>query len=132
MLYKVSYCILGTLVISGIVLYSYFWLLFVCHLALKVFYPLKSAKFIDSNYSKKIYIAEVLILFLIGTVPSIVLAAGSNYRLIGFPPIYCGADSAFQFYVIILPVLISNCANMMLMLFVIYRLHMVSLIVLCS
>ena len=126
----VAFVYVGSLAASLIVIYSYFWLLFVCHLALKVFYPLKSAKFFNSDHSRIIYIAEILIVFLIGTIPSIILATvGSNYGVIGFPPIYCALNSTYRFYVIFTPVLVTNCASGILMLLVICRLHLVSLMV---
>ena len=120
----------GSLITSGVTTYTYFWLLYVSHLGLKVFYPLKSAKFFNSDYSRIIYITEVLIVFLIGTIPSIILAAvGSNYTVIGFPPTYCAINSTYRIYVTVFPLLITNCTSVILMLLVIYRLHMVSLIV---
>ena len=95
-----------------------------------MFYPLKSDKLFNSDYSRIIYITEVLIVFLIGIIPSIMLATvGSNYRIIGFPPIYCGLDLTYRIYVLVFPVLITNSAMIILMLLVVYRLHMVSLMV---
>ena len=120
----------GSLAASLIVIYSYFWLLFVCHLALRVFYPLKSAKLFNSDHSRIIYIVEVLIVFLIGTIPSITLATvGSNYGLIEFPGVFCALNSPYRFYVIVAPVLVTNCTSGILMLLVIYRLHLISLMV---
>ena len=117
----------GSVTISGAVIYGYLWLLFVCHLALKVFYPLKSAKLFTSNYSKIIYITGIVIILLIGALPPFVLATGSsNYRIISFPPIYCGVDSAYRIYVLVIPILISNGTMTILMSLVVYKLHMVS------
>ena len=128
------YCIVGILITSGIVLFTYFWLLYVCHLALKVFYPLRSANPINSrpNYNSRIIrTVEVLIIFLIGIVPSIIFASvgSNNYAVIGFPPIFCAIDSTYRIYVLVIPVLIANGASVLLMLLVIYKLHTVSLIV---
>ena len=118
----------GVLITSGVLLYTYFWLLYVCHLALKVFYPLKSAKLFDSDYSRIIYITEVTIVFLIATVPLIVLAAvGSNYTVIGFPPTFCTIGSTYRIYVVVFPVLVTTSVFVTLMLLVVYQLHMVSL-----
>ena len=95
-----------------------------------MFYPLKSAKFFNSDYSRIIYITEVLIVFLIGIIPSVILAAvGSSYGVIGFPPLYCAINSTYTFYVTVIPILITNSSSVILMLLVIYRLHMVSLMV---
>ena len=95
-----------------------------------MFYPLKSAKLFNSDYSRIIYITEVLIVFLIGIIPSVILAAvGSSYTVIGFPPLYCAINSTFRFYVTVIPILTTNSSGLILMLLVIYRLHMVSLMV---
>jgi len=120
-----STCI-GSLIISGVVIYGYFWLLYVCHLALKVFYPLKSAKHFESDYRRIIYITEILIILLVGATPAIVLATGSNYRIISFPPIYCGVDLAYRIYVLLIPVLVTNGSMMILMSLIVYSLHIVS------
>ena len=114
------------MIISGVVIYGYFWLLYVCHLALKVFYPLKSTKLFASDYSRIIYIAEILIILIVGTLPAIVLATGSNYRIISFPPIFCGVDLTYRTYVLLIPVLVIDGTMMILMSLVVYRLHIVS------
>ena len=95
-----------------------------------MFYPLKSAKLFNSDYSRIIYITEVLIVFLIGIIPSVILAAvRSVYGINGFPPLYCPINSTYRFYMIVIPILITNGSGIILMLLVIYRLHMVSLMV---
>ena len=95
-----------------------------------MFYPLKSAKLFNSDHSRIIFIAEVLIIFLIGTVPSIILATvGSNYRVIGFPPIYCGIGLTYRIYVLVIPSMVTNSAIVILMLLIVYNLHTVSFMV---
>ena len=95
-----------------------------------MFYPLKSAKLFNSDYSRIIYITEVSIVFLIGIILSVILAAvGSGYGVNGFPPLYCVINSTYRFYVKIIPTVITNGSGIILMLLVIYRLHMVSLMV---
>ena len=125
--YFMFHLYIGVLIISGALLYSYFWLLYICHLALKVFYPLRSAKLFKSHHSRVIYIAEVLVVFLIATVPSIILAIiGQNYNIIGFPPTFCVIDTTYRIYVIVIPILVTSCVSIILMSLVIYRLHMVN------
>ena len=122
------YFCIGFVLFSGLVLYSYIWLLYVFHLALKLFFPLKSAKLSTSGYSKTIYFVEVLIVFLIGTVPSTVSAGLSKYRVVTFPPIHCGAydDRTYIFYAIIVPILAAVCVSVILMLLILYKIHTVS------
>ena len=100
--------------------------MYVSHLALKVFYPMRSAKLSSSEYRRIIYITEVLIALLIGIIPAIVLAAGSNYRIISFPPIFCAGDLRYRIYVVVIPVLLTNSIMIILMLLIVHRLHTVS------
>ena len=107
-------------------MYSYFWLLYICHLALNVFYPLKSAKLFNSDYSRTIYIMQFLLIFVIGTTPSIVTAALSHYETIFFPPTHCGNTDAIHFYEVILPSMICTAFCGILMLLTLYKIHVVS------
>ena len=119
---------LGTIFTSGIILYGYFWTLFIAHLALKLFYPLKSDKLFKSDYSRIIFITEILIVFLIGTLPSVLTASvGQNYRIDTYPPIYCGIFGATILYVSVLPAVILGLFSNILVLMIIYKLHIVSL-----
>ena len=80
------------MVTSELVVYTYFWLLYICHLAIKIFYPLKSAKLFNSDYSTAIYIVEIIVIVVIGTTPAIVNAGLSKYEILVFPPSQCGND----------------------------------------
>ena len=113
---------------SGLVLYSYIWLLYIIHLALKLFFPLKSVKLSNSSYSRGIYIAEFLIVVLIGTVPSTISAVHSKYRISTFPPINCGGhdDRTYIFYSTTLPILTAVCVSLILMILALYKVHIVS------
>ena len=120
----------GSVVLSALIAIIYFCLLYYCHLAIKVFYPMKSAKIFNSEYSRTLYIAEVVIVILFATVPQIVFAlVGSSYNMIEFPPLYCAYTPERRIYGYTIPVLVGNGASVIIMLLVIYRLHMVSLIV---
>ena len=117
------------MIVSGIALYSYFWNLYVIHLALKLFYPIKSDKLFKSDHSRKIFIAEVLIVFLIGTIPSILIATvGPNYKIATFPPIFCGNDGIYLLVLSVIPNLIAAFISHILILLILYKLHTVSLI----
>ena len=128
----INNCIIpvGFVTFSVLVLYSYIWLVYILHLALKLFFPLKSAKFFNSGYSRAIYITEFLIVILIGTVPSTISAVHSRYRISIFPPIHCGGhiDPTYIFYLITLPILAAVCVSLILMILILYKVHMVSLI----
>ena len=127
--YKQLYhsCI-GFVVHSGLVLFSYIWLLYIIHLALKLFFPLKSIKLLNSGYRRAIYVAEFLIVVLIGTAPSIYSAVHSKYRISTFPPINCGGydDRTHIFYTAALPILTAVCVSLILMILILYKVHIVS------
>ena len=120
----------GFLILSGTNLYSLFWLLYISHLALKIFYPLKSIQVFNSDHSREVFIAEILIAFFIATVPSIVSIGLSSIGIVTFPPIQCGnSNRTYYFYTAVLPIMIVTCISGSLMILVLYKLHMVSMII---
>lgn len=123
----IHFCI-GCLVTSGFVVYAYIWLLYIIHLAICMFYPLKSAKFFSSDYKRIIYIVELLLIFVIGTTPSIVDAIPSNYKILYFPPTLCGNSDGVRFYKVVLPIMICVTIGGILMLLTLYKIHVVSLL----
>ena len=119
------------MVVTGTLLYTYFWLLYICHLTLKVFFPLKSAKLFNSDYSRIVYITEILIGTFIATTPSIVNTVLSNYEIIVFPPIQCGnSNRTYFFYTLLVPVITMVSACGILMSLTLYKIHLVSYV--CS
>ena len=120
----------GFLILSGTNLYSLFWLLYISHLALKIFYPLKSIQVFNSDHSREVFIAEILIAFFIATAPSIVSIGLSNIGIVTFPPIQCGnSNRTYCFYTAVLPVMIVTCISGSLMILALYKLHMVNTII---
>ena len=117
----------GCLVTAGLVILSYFWPLYICYLALKIFYPMKSSKLINSDYSRTIYIAGFSLIIFIGAAPSVITAAYSNYKIVRFPPTQCGTTGAYRFYELIVPVMIVTALSEISMLWTIYKIHMVSM-----
>ena len=117
----------GTVLSSGIVIYSCLGTVFVVHLAIKLFYPIKSSKLFNSEHSRKIFIAKVVITFFIGSVPSILIAAiGPNYEIVTYPPIHCGGDAVS---LLLFPSLFAGFISHTLVLLVLNKLHIVSLMV---
>ena len=115
---------------SGSVIYSYLWTVYVVHLAIKLFYPIKSSKLFNSDHSRKAFIAEVVIVFVIGSVPSILIAAiGPDYEIATYPPIYCGSDGLSLLIVSVVPNLFAGFISHTLILLILYKLHIVSLMV---
>ena len=106
-------------------MYAYIWLLYICHLALNIFYPLKSAKFFNS---RTIYIMELLLVFVIGITPSVVSAALSHYEILFFPPTQCGNNDAIRFYEVVFPIMICITIFGILMLLILYKIHVVSIL----
>ena len=119
----------GSLLSSGTVLFSFFWVLYTSHLVLKLSHPLRSFKIFHSDYSKAIYIAEILIALFIASAPSVVGAGLSKYRIVSFSPTHCEIYGAYRFYSLILPVMIAVCVSVILMMLALYKIHVVSLTV---
>ena len=119
------FCI-GFLISSGVTLCSCFWFLYACHLALRMLFPFKSAKLFNSDYSRAIYIAEILIVLIIATIPSIVSAGLSKYKISTFPPTMCRSHGEFHLYDTIIPVMSTSCFTMILMILALYKIHLVS------
>ena len=123
-----SHISVGCLVTSGFVVYAYFWLWYICHLALNIIFPLKAAKLHNSGYRRIIIIVELSFILVIGTTPSIVSAGLSYYEILSFPPTQCGSNGAIRFYEVILPIMICITICGLLMLLTLYKLHVVGLI----
>ena len=117
----------GCLFSTILVLFSYIWLLYCFHLTLKLIFPLKSAKISNSNHNKAIYIAEVSIVSIIAAIPSSVGIGLSKYRINTYPPVFCHSDRTYHFYTVVVPILTGACLCQNLMLFLLYKLHIVSL-----
>ena len=119
------------MVVTETLLYTYFWLLYVCHLTVKVFFPLKSAKLFNSDYSRIVYITEILIGTFIATIPPIVNTVLWNYEIIVFPPMQCGnSNRTYFFYTLLVPVITMVSACGILMSLTLYKIHLVSYV--CS
>ena len=121
----------GFLILSaGTLLYAYFWLLYICHLTLKIFCPLKSAKLLNSHYKRVIYITGILTGISVTIVPSIVNTVLYNYEIVSFPPVQCGnSNRTYHFYTVIFPLMITVCICGILMSLILYKIHVVSLMV---
>ena len=107
-------------------MYSVFWLLYAFHLYLKVAQPEYSMLFDSLHRDKKFYYFEIGCVTTIGTVPYIVLASLSEYQIVQSPPQFCGLTPAGNFYGIVLPTLIVNCATLIILFLVLYHVHIVS------
>lgn len=88
--------------------------------------PIKSAKLFNSDYSRKIYIAEIMIAIFIATIPSFVNVALSNYKISTFPPTLCRSYGRLHFYETVIPIMGTLCVTVILMLLVLYNIHLVS------
>ena len=121
---------LGTILSSGSIVYGYLWNLYVVHLAIKLFFPIKSSKLFKSDHSRKIFITEVVIVFIVGSVPSILIATvGPHYEIVTYPSLHCQSDGVSLLLVSVFPNLIVSFISHTLILLILYKLHVVSLIV---
>jgi len=107
-------------------LYCYFWFLYTLHLFLRVTFPIKMVRLHRSKYRRKVHAFEIALVVLLGTVPYIVFAAKSEFHIVNFPPLYCGASPRYNFYGTIVPTVLASCVTFIMMLFVLYHIHTVS------
>ena len=120
----------GFLILSTGLLYTYFWLLYICHLTMKIFCPLTSAKLLNPHYKRVVYITGILTGIFITIVPSIVNTVLSNYQIITFPPMQCGnSNRTYHFYTVTIPVVTTVCVCGIMMSLTLYKIHVVSLMV---
>jgi len=119
----------GFISLSGIVLYSCFWFIFILHLFIRVTFPLQSIRLDKSDNSRKYHIIEIICALIIGTVPYIAFAGTYKFQTINFPPSYCVAEPTYHFYGTIVPTVVVNCINLILMLFVLYKIRKVSYVI---
>ena len=70
-------------------------------------------------------------MIIIVTTPNIYFLATSQYQIINFPPLFCGAGVDVNFYGIILPTVVINCASLIMMLLVLQKIHGVSIFIQC-
>ena len=117
---------IGFTYFTVISIYCYFWFLYTLHLFLRVAHPVVMVQLEQSKYARTIHIIEVTLVVLLGTVPNIVFSIHSEFHIITFPPIYCGADPEHNFYSTIVPTILVCCATLIMMLFVLYKIHIVS------
>ena len=91
---------------------------------------MKSSKLFKSDHSRKIFIAEVVIVFIVGIVPSILIAiVGPNYEIVTYPPILCLSNGLALLLASVFPNMIVSFISHTLILLIFYKLHIVSLIV---
>ena len=121
-----SLLFIGFVTTSTVVLYCAYWCLYIFHLLLKIVFPVWSMVRYNSPHSTKIHIIEVISVFIVGTLPYVVIAATSNYTITSFPPVSCTGDSVYSFYSLIVPTVILSCCGLIMMLIVLYNIHIVS------
>ena len=80
----------------------------------------------QSDHAGKIHVVEVMVAVLVATVPYIVFLINSDFRISTFPPLYCGAGPTHNFYGLIVPTVVVYCITLIMMLFVLYKIHIVS------
>ena len=91
---------------------------------------MKSSKLFKSDHSRKIFITEVVIIFIVGSVPSILIATvGPNYEIVTYPPILCLSTGLALLLASVFPNMIVSFISHTLILLIFYKLHIVSLIV---
>ena len=116
---------IGMIVFAGFVMYSVYWLLYAFHLYMKVAHPYYSILFDGWHRTKKFYYFEIVFFTLIGTLPYLILASLSEFRIVYFPPVFCALSAEGNFYGAIFPTIVVNCTTLIILLLVLYHVHMV-------
>ena len=114
------------IIFAGFVMYSVYWLLYAFHLYMKVAHPDYSMLFDNWHHTKKFYYFEIGFFTLIGTLPYLILASLSEFKISSFPPQHCTLSAEGNFYGFIFPTIAVNCTTLILLLLVLYHVHMVS------
>ena len=107
-------------------MYSIYWLLYAFHLLMEVARPEYSMLFDSWHRTKKLYYIEVGLVAIIGTVRYIVLAGQSEFQITQFPPLFCSLSAVGNFYEMVLPTIVANCATLVILLLMLYHVHIVS------
>ena len=107
-------------------MYGLFWLIYIVRLLLVLMYPLPSSRVYKLIRNRKIQIMEVACVFIVSVIPNIVLVATSKFHITNYPPISCGASVEITFYGFVIPTMSINFAALIVMLFVLYKIHEVS------
>ena len=107
-------------------MYSMFWFVYILHLYLTLIYPLKTSRVNKVLTSRVTHVIEMAAVIIIVTAPNIYFLATSQYQIIKFPPLFCGAGVNVNFYGVIFPTVGINCASLIMMLLVLQRMHGVS------
>ena len=96
------------------------------HLYIKIAQPQYSMLLDSWNRTKKFYYLEVAIFTVIVTVPYMVLAGLSEFRMNDFAPPTCSLSVAGTFYGLVLPTIVVNCATVIILLLLLYYVNSVS------
>ena len=107
-------------------MYGLFWLIYIVHLLLVLIYPLRSSRVYKLIHNKKLQIVEIACVFIVSVIPNIVLLATSQFRIISYPPLSCGVSIKLTFYGCVIPTMSINFVGLIVMLFILYRIHYVS------
>jgi len=116
----------GFIIFSIIIMYSLFWLMYIIRLLLVLIYPLPSSRVYKLIRNRKIQILEVACVFIVSVIPNIVLVTTSKFHITSYPPVSCGASVEITFYGCIIPTMSINFVGLIVMLFVLYKIHYVS------
>jgi len=107
-------------------MYSLFWLIYIIRLLLVLIYPLPSSRVYKLIHNRKIQVMEVACVFIVSVIPNIVLVATSQFHITSYPPVSCGASIEITFYGCVIPTMSINFVGLIVMLFVLYKIHYVS------
>ena len=118
-----GFCFHWLLVLIGI-----FWLQHLCHLFLKIMFPIWSKKHNDMEKSVVLHVMEVSGAVFISILAPVIYLAVSKYTVIRFPPVLCFPSRKVIFYTVCLPLCVILGSGSILFIIIFWTLVKVSLV----
>ena len=122
----------GFIIFTVLTMYSLFWLIYILRLLLVLIYPLPSSRVYKLIRNRKIQIMEVACVLIVSVIPNVVLATSSQFHVSSYPPVSCGASTELTFYGCVIPTTSTNFISLIIMLFVLHKIHSVSQLIVIS
>ena len=118
---------LGFIVLCGLTVFFLFWIFHVLHMFGSLAFPFKFQQWSKSKrLRRQTYLVELILIFLCGVLPWIILTIVSDYQFPGFPYLCLPSSGPVLFYTFLLPVTILSTFGLCLLFASFWILHKVS------
>lgn len=118
---------LGFIVLCGLTVFFLFWIFHVLHMFGSLAFPFKFQQWSKSKrLRRQTYLVELILIFLFGVLPWIILTIVGDYQFPGFPYLCLPSSGPASFYIFLLPVTIVSTFGLCLLFASFWILHKVS------